>query len=352
MTVRKSVAALSAYPISPVTRRDKLRLDLNENNFGCSPRVLQALANPDRWDVSAYPEYGELYKLLSSRSGLPANHILVTNGADDGIRCLMQVFIEDGDSVVLTDPGFSIFNIFAQAAGAQLVKIAYQPDLRFPFEGFLEAAKAAPKLIAVVRPDSPTGGLISRKQLISLLEAAADSVIVLDETYHHFLGESCVDLVSKYRNLIVLHSFSKAYALAGMRIGIIYTNPAFIQHFRKVNPPFSVNGLAVVAAEAALADDDYLHEVVKVVTSEKTRLIDEFAALGIAAINAPANFLLLNVGAESDDIHARLLAEKIIVKNLNKIPLLRGHFRVAVGPPEANDRFLAAMREIGKPGNR
>ena len=346
MPVRKSVAALSAYPISPVTRRDKLRLDLNENNFGCSPKVIEALSNPDRWDISAYPEYGELYQALSGRSALPVDHILVTNGADDGIRCLMQVFIEDGDKVVLSDPGFSIFNIFAAAAGAQLVKVAYLADLQFPFEGFMTAAIQKPKLMAVVRPDSPTGGLISRKQLVHLLDAAPETIVILDETYHHFLQESCVDLVPQYQNLIVMQSFSKAYALAGMRIGIIYAQPELIQHFRKVNPPFSVNGLAVVAARAALSDADYLQQVVEVVTAEKERLIGAFELLGLQAVNAPANFILLNVGDRADEIHGQLLEEKIIVKNLNKISLLKGHFRVAVGPADVNDRFLQAMKEI------
>ncbi|RMI01660.1 MAG: histidinol-phosphate aminotransferase family protein [Calditrichaeota bacterium] len=346
MKPRPAVAQLEPYPLLPVTRGDKIRLDLNESTRGCSPAVLEALRAVSREDVSAYPDYPELLEKIAGRYGIAPEQLVLTNGADDGIRAVMQTFVDPGETVVVADPSFGMIQLHARVMGARMHPVPYGEDLSFPGEGFLQAACPAPRLIAIVRPDSPTGAVISHRDLTALLESAPHSLIMLDETYHHFLGESCLNWIHRYPNLLVVHSFSKAWGLAGLRLGFIAGAPELLTEIRKVNPPFAVNGLAVRAALAALEDEAFLQEVVADVTREKAFLLAELARLGIPARGSGANFVLMQVGEAAPAIHARLVQQNILVKNLHGIPLLRGYFRVAVGRREENLAFLRALGEL------
>ena len=346
MNTRRDVKALKAYPLTPVLRRDYLRLDLNESNWGCAPSVLEAIGSLNPEMVGFYPDYADLQVEINRHLGLTPAQFILSNGADDGIRAVMQTFVESGDKVVLATPSFGMIALHARVMGARILEVPYQADLKFPAEGFLKLAEEQPKLIAVVRPDSPCGDAISRSQLIALLEKAPNSLIMLDETYHHFLEESCLDLLGRYSNLLILQSFSKAVGLAGLRLGMVAAQPELVNEMRKVNPPFAVNAVAVAAGKAALQAGTYVQEVVAKMKREKVWLLKELANLGISPRNSRANFVLANLGDRSASIHQKLLEAGILVKHLSGIPILAGHFRIAVAPREGGERLVEALKAI------
>ncbi|MFQ5639561.1 MAG: aminotransferase class I/II-fold pyridoxal phosphate-dependent enzyme [bacterium] len=334
---------ISPYPPLPKSRKKKIRFDLNENPCGCSPKVMAALRNATASDIHLYPEYDELRALIATRFGLAAENILLTDGADDGIRSIMQTYIEPGGVILATDPGFAMTAILAGVMGGVIEYVPYKQDFAFPVKGFLSAGGSNPRLVSIVRPDSPTGAVISRSDLIAVVQKFPHSVILLDETYHHFLGETCIDLIRKFDNLIVIHSFSKAYGLAGLRLGFIAAHPERQREIAKVNQPFPVNSLAVIAGLAAVSDTSYLEKVVAEVETEKEFLLHEFANLGLPARRLPTNFILLDIGSASGFVYQTLLKKNILVKHLQQSPLLKGFFRVTVGK-RAHNRIL--VREL------
>lgn len=343
MKARNAVARLNAYALNPGTRRDKLRMDLNESLWGCTPKVGQALAAMGHGGAAAYPDYHDLMAALSDYLGTPEETLLVTNGADDGIRAIMQSFIEPEDAVVVAEPSFGMIDLHARVMGATIRSVPYESDFAYPVAGFEGALAYGARLAAIVRPDSPTGAVIAPDDLERLTAAHPDTIVMLDETYRHFLGESLLPLLKRFPNLVVLQSFSKAFGLAGLRLGVIAARPEVITELRKVNPPFSVNAAAVAAGLACLDDLAFLDETVASVAREKERLRAELKRRGLPVRDSAANFVLVDVGERAEAVHGDLMTAGILVKNLDRMPLLRGHFRVAVGRPEDNDRFLVAL---------
>jgi len=346
---RESVRSVAAYPLISTTRKDKIRLDLNESLWGCSPAVVQALKAIEDLEVIAYPDYNAFMEQLAEFLGLSQEQLLIANGADDAIRAVMQTFIDPGDEVLLAFPSFGMIDLHARVVGADVKHMVYEADLAFPIDKFLSTMSEKTRLVGVVRPDSPCGAVITREELKKLLEFSPQTLVMLDETYTHFLGESCLDLLEAYPNLIILRSFSKAYGLAGLRIGVTAAAPEFILEMRKVNPPFSVNGMAVVAASAAMSDTSFLEGVIEELEVERQYVRQGFEGLGLACRGAAANFHLLQIGDEAEVVHKALLERGILVKNLNKLPNLGGCFRVAIGKREQNDALLNALAEILRP---
>lgn len=346
MKPRKALENVAAYPISPIRRRGKIRLDLNESTRGCSPKVLAALREIQWEDVGAYPEYGKLTAQIAGFHHIRAGQLLLTNGADDGIRTLMQAYIDPGDELILANPTFGIIAIHAKVMGATLKPVAYATDLAFPVAGFLEAITQHTRLIAIVRPDSPTGAVISIGNLRRILKAAPHALVMLDETYHHFLGESLINWIDEFPNLIIMQSFSKAYCLAGLRCGFVAANPAIIRELRKVDPPFSLNNLGVIAVRAAVDDQAYLESVVNDVRREKAWLIAQFQSLELPVRDSAANFILVKFGESAKPVVDALIARDIFIKSLDKIPLLCGWARIAIGTREEHRALLIALKRI------
>lgn len=341
--VREAVAGVQAYGLLPGDRRKMIRMDLNENAWGCSPRVLEALREIDPEDIGVYPYYADFLAEIASVNNVSVDNLVLSNGADDIIRTIMQVFVDAGEKVLVADPSFGIIALHAQIVGANLCKIPYGPDLAFPLEKCLQELPSA-KLLAIVRPDSPTGTFISRDNLQLILESAPNCIVMLDETYHHFLGESCLDLLESYPNLIIIQSFSKAYALAGLRIGLAFAQREVVGELRKVALPFAVNALAVKAGMAALKDTDYLAMTIREMKTEKIWLQEQFDKLGYESRDSFANFILVNIGERADEIAEMLKAENVYVKNLNKMDLLKGWYRITINRRPENEKLLSVIK--------
>jgi histidinol-phosphate aminotransferase len=340
---REVIRSASAYALTDAVRRDKVRLDLNESSWGCSPKVIETLGRIVRGDVCFYPEYGDLLARLASELGAAPGSVMVTNGSDDAIRCVSTAYVSPGSRVVIPVPTFSILLHYPALREADVVRVPYNDDWSFPLDRLLEAVDESTRFIAVVNPNSPTGTSIGRQAFIRILEAAPRAAVILDEAYCTYAGTTFVDLVERFPNLFVLRTFSKAYGLAGLRIGYVVSAPENIRELVKVNPPFSVNTLAVAAAFSALDDREHIETMLGELAVQKQNLARALRDLGFETRDTDANFILVRAGPWSGYITAGLRARKVLVKNLDPYPLLEGWIRVTVGRERENACLLEAL---------
>ncbi|MFH1437556.1 MAG: histidinol-phosphate transaminase [Pseudomonadota bacterium] len=345
---KKAVLGISAYALADRSRKGKIRLDLNENNWGCSPKVIEALRNVRAADISVYPEYGALTAKLSEFLGVEPDTIMTANGSDGAIETIAETYVDRGDEVIIPVPTFSIFEHCCRLRDADIRKVAYTGDLSFPLRKVLDAITGRTRMIVVVNPNSPTGTSIGEDDLAALLKAAPDSVVVLDEAYTRYTGKSHAGLTSQFPNLVALGTFSKAYGLAGLRIGYVISRRENIESMKKVSLPFSVNAMAAAAVIAAIDDQEHVDGMIGAMKEEKKYLAGELEALGIRTRDTEINFILADIGRRSGAVFQKLRSRGILVRML-KEPPLDGHFRITLAGRDENARFVEAMKDIVPP---
>jgi histidinol-phosphate aminotransferase len=331
MRIRKNVRYLPKPTFSPEVPA-RIRLDRNENPFdlpvGLKKELMEELSKiPLNRYPSAYP--GELEEKIAEFHGLEPENIMVANGSDELIGLILKVFA--GDHIVISSPTFGIYGFFATLEGIKTVDVPLDENFQLgDVETFSENARA----IFICSPNNPTGNIQPRERIIEVLETGAP--VVLDEAYAEFAGESNIDLVRDYDNLIALRTFSKAFGLAGARIGYAVASEETMDYIRRVLPPFSVSSLSLKAAEFMLGHTDYVNHVIRYIVEERERLYHEFREY---AYPSRANFLLMKLNA-----HDFLLERGIAVLKLSG--RLEGHIRVTVGKKEENDALIENLREF------
>jgi len=344
--VKKALADVRPYPVPERSRRGLVRLDMNENNYGCPRAVLRALRRIRAEDISLYPDYRPFIGRLAAKIGFRPEEIVLTAGADEAIRAVVETVLEAGDEVVFPVPGFPIYPLAVRLRQGNLVTVPYRADFSFPISEVLAAITPRTRVIVVVSPNNPTGSVISETDLERLLRALPEGVVLLDHTYHRFAGIDFSRQIRCHDNLVTLHSFSKIQGLAGLRLGYILAQADAIVAVSRVLPPFSVNSLALIAAEAALEADGEVAAAVTTIVAERERLRAELEKLGVPAGASRANFLLADFGAGCDKVQEMLASKKIAVKNLDREPGLAGKLRITIGRPRENDILLEELARI------
>ncbi len=343
---RDTVRNLSVYSLPGLSRREKQRMDHNENAWGCSERVLEAVRAVKAEDISVYPSYSSLYRTISGMNKLDVTNILLTNGADEGIRCLLETYIEKGNTVVLTDPTFSMYKLYTAMREGIVRNVPLNGGFAFPTNKFSEQASGS-DLAVIVNPSTPVGSSLDREQIIDLLEALPNTVVILDEAYTEYRGKSDIDLVKNYSNLVVLRSFSKAYGLAGLRLGYIAASVEIIDMIRRIASPYNVNSLVLIAAEAALRDDLHFKRVLADTAKEKKYLRESLARLGIKSLASDTNFFAAYLGENCDSLCEEITRNGILIKNLNGEAVMKNWVRITVGTREENHRLLNILKRKG-----
>ncbi len=246
--------AFGTYEAPEEGREGKLRLDFNENTVGCSPAVLRALRKVTPEQLAMYPEYEKSVRRLAASFGVRPAEMLLTNGVDDALRLLMEVFIEPGDTVLIPEPTFSMYRFFSQVAGARIVSVRYDEAMNFPLEETLRELARSPHILFIANPNNPTGTLLDEAALAQILDAARRTLVLVDEAYFDFAGITVLPWIRRRPNLVVSRTFSKAEGLAALRLGALFARADVIAGMRRAFTPYPVNSLALVAAEAALSD--------------------------------------------------------------------------------------------------
>jgi histidinol-phosphate aminotransferase len=347
LSARKAVLEMHEYH-PPLAGRKGLRMDFNENTEGCSPRVLARVREITAEELARYPEREPVEAVAAAHLGLPAEQVLLTNGVDEAIHLLCEAYLEPSDEVMVVTPTFGMYQIFAEATGATVVRVQCGEDLRFPFEQVLERMSAATKLIAIASPNNPTGGVASREQLLAIAKAVPNAAMLVDEAYYEFHGKTVLSDVVRLDNLFVARTFSKAFGLAGLRIGILAGPSGQMRMVRRVSSPYSVNAVALVALPVALENSDYVGNYVEQVVAGRNRLERELTQASITWWPSEANFVLFRVGERHKDFVTAMRQRGILVRDRSADPGCDGCVRITLGTPAQTDRLLALLGEVLK----
>jgi histidinol-phosphate aminotransferase len=346
--IRPRQAVLKMAPYSPPTagRAGKLRLDFNENTVGCSPRVIEHLKRClDAGGLAVYPEYGEAKQAVAEFFRVSPEQFVFTNGTDEAIQVFINTYVDDGGEVLLLRPAYAMYRFYAEVAGAKVREIDYEgPTMEFPLKALLQAITPATRAVLIANPNNPTGTGLSLLAIERILKRARRAVVFIDEAYFEFSGVTALGQIERAPNLFVSRTFSKVYGMAAMRLGCLFSHPANIAYLHKAQSPYSVNALAVLAAQAAVRDTAYIENYVAEVLAARELLCVGLEKLHIPYVPSSANFVLVRVGRRAIEIRDCLRDRGILVRDRSyEAP---GCVRVTVGTRAQTRRLLAALEEI------
>jgi histidinol-phosphate aminotransferase len=341
---RARVQAMKEYH-PPLGSRDALRLDFNENTLACSPKVREALGRISAGSLTRYPEREPVEAVAAAHLGLRAEQVALTNGVDEAIHVLFETFLEAGDELLLPVPTYTMYEVYASATEARAVAVEADAGLLFPFERLLNAIAPRTKIVAVANPNSPSGSVATRAQLLEIARRAPHAVLFVDEAYFHFHGETVMDLVGSIPNLVVARTFSKAYGLAGLRLGLLAGPAELMRWVRRVLSPYSVNSLALACLPPALEDTAYLDWYVGEVLAARA---DFEAALDAAKVRrwpSRANFILVEIGPKHAEFVRLMRAAGVLVRDRSSDPGCDGRVRITIGTREQMRHAAVALNE-------
>ena len=341
---RRAVLAMPEYH-PPLAGRDALRLDFNENTLAPSPKVMERLLRTTAEGLTKYPEREGVERIAAAHLGLQPDQVLLTNGVDEAIHLLCAAFLEEDDEALIQTPTFFMYEVSAGMMTPHVTKVQADASLEFPFARFLAAITPRTKLIMVASPNNPTGAVVSREHLLAICTAAPQAVVMVDEAYYHFFGESVMEDVGKVPNLIVARTFSKAYGLANLRIGLLAGNAELMKYARKVSSPYNVNGVALECLPVALADDAYVVWYAEQVRAGLGRMMDGLRALGVDFFPSHANFALMKIGPKHAELVKVMRARGVLLRDRSTDPGCDGYVRITIGVDEHVTRGLAALKE-------
>jgi len=354
--VRPELATMKSYaPIEPtdvLSRRAELssgkivKLDGNENPYGCSPKVYQALAAYPYYHNYPDPEQRELRKALEEYTGLGAPHIVCGTGSDDLIDLILRLFLRPSDEVINCPPTFGMYPFSTDVCGGRVIEVPRSEDFSLDMAGIKKALTEKAKVIFVASPNNPTGNAATGEEISELIDTG--KVVVVDEAYFEFSNSvTMTNLVSSCPNLVVLRTFSKWAGLAGLRIGYGLFPMEIARYLMKIKQPYNANAAAQAAVLASLADIDYLRANVAKIVMERERLFGRLKELGwLKPYPSQANFVLCSLAkGNAQEIWQGLRKKGIFIRYFDT-PGLRDCLRITVGRPEDTDALIKALKEV------
>jgi len=353
--IRPELKAMKAYiPIEPtdvlsqrtdIPEENVIKLDGNENPYGCSASVKKALADYAYYNLYPDPEQRELRKALEKYTGISSEYILAGSGSDELIDLILRLFVKPGDKVINCPPTFGMYPFSTEVCGGKVVSIARNQDFSIDVAAIKKAIDKQTKVIFIASPNNPSGNITPEQIILELVNIP--TVVVIDEAYFEFSGSSVASLVPKYANLIVLRTFSKWAGLAGLRVGYGIFPVNMVKYLMKIKQPYNVNTAAKVAAIESLKDMNYLRGTINAIIDERERLLTRLSQLDCMKVYpSQANFILCSVlNGKAKAIHEGLQKKGIFVRYFDT-PLLNNCLRISVGKPEHTDTLIAALKEI------
>jgi histidinol-phosphate aminotransferase len=354
--VRRHLVKVETYasvdPTEELARRagispDKVvRLNANENPFGPSPAVTRAVAATS---LNVYPDPNQrrIRAALSKYTGQPQERLLAGAGADELIDLLMRLFLEPGDRALDCDPTFGMYSFCARINNASVRSVPRDAAFDIDVDAVKAGIDGRTKIVFVCSPNNPTGNRVTEAQARRLLDLGV--IVALDETYYEFSGTTLAPLADEYDNLVVLRSFSKWAAVAGLRVGYMIASPEVVSHLIDIKPPYNINVAAEAAVLASLEDPGPLLNNVSVLVDQRKRLEGELRRLGLRFWPSDGNFLLVDFGRDGRQVYEELGSRGIFVRYFSH-PRLRTSLRITSGTPDQMDRLIAALGEVAKGG--
>jgi histidinol-phosphate aminotransferase len=341
---RRMVVAMPEYH-PPLAGRNALRLDFNENTFAASPKVIARLRETTAEDLTKYPEREGVEAVAAAHFGLDAKQVLLTNGVDEAIHIVCAGLLEEDDEAIICTPTFFMYEVSVRMMTPHLVRVQADASLAFPYERFAAAITPRTKLIVISSPNNPTGAVVSREQILAICAKAPHAAVLVDEAYYHFHGETVLDDVKRVPNLLVARTFSKAYGMASLRIGMLAGNAELIRYMRKVSSPYNVNGVALDCLPVALADEAYIAWYAEQVRVGLGRTMDVLRKFGVDFFPSHANFVLMKIGAKHAELVKAMRAKGVLLRDRSSDPGCDGYVRITIGVEAHVTRGLQALEE-------
>jgi histidinol-phosphate aminotransferase len=345
LRARQSVRSLKEYH-PPLGNREGLRLDFNENTVGCSTRVLKRLRTLTGEDLARYPVRDKGEQVVAEHLGVSTDELLLTNGTDEAIHLICETYLEPSDEALIMVPTFAMFEIYAAATGARVTSIPSESDFQFPTQAVLSRITERTRFIAVANPNNPTGAFVPIPDLLQIAAAAPDAAVLIDEAYFEFCGETAIPRWHDASNLFVSRTFSKAYGMAGLRIGVLMGKQEQMRVVRRASSPYNLNSVALACLPDALSDGNFVNAYVTHVKQGRSELESELAAWGVRFWPSRANFVLIHLAENCRPFIREMRARGILVRDRSADFGCENCVRITLGTRDHNRQMLSALREV------
>jgi len=344
--IKSQVRSIPAYTLAAL--ETEIKMNQNENPFEVPDDLKQEvldLATKRPW--GRYPEFvpDEFLALLAEHVGWKREGMLAGNGSNELIQALLSVTCEPGVRVLICQPTFTLYKLLATVYGAEVIEtFLRREDMAFDVPAIVaEIERTQPAVVILNSPNNPTGTNLSLDGWRAICDAAP-GLVVADQAYVEFGGDSVIPLLSEYERLIVLRTFSKAGSLAGLRVGYAACNPEIAEQIAKAKLPYNVNFFTIAAASVVLKHQDRFASVIELLRSERDRVYTRMSEMpDVRVYPSAANYLLFETPLQPDIVFRRVYDHGVLIRNVSKYPMLERALRVSIGTPEENDRFLAAL---------
>ena len=347
--IKSAVRDLRAYSLSP--HRTTVKLNQNENPWDAPLRIKEeTLSRLALRPWSRYPDFvpTSLHEKLAQFASWTPAGVIAGNGSNELIQAVLMVTVGEKKRVLISEPTFALYRQVTTVLGGQVQSVPLQPGLQFDAAALLRSIEQTqPQVTIICSPNNPTGCKISDSDLKMILETAR-GLVVVDEAYHEFAGHSAVPLLKDYENLVVLRTFSKAMALASLRLGYLLAAPALVTEIRKAVLPYNLNAFSQTAAEVALEMyESELRPLVKLILAERDRVLEQLRQIdGLEPVPSQANFMIVRSALPPQQVFTELIKRDILIRDVSHYPMLHDYFRFSVGTPQENDLLLKSLREI------
>lgn len=326
-----------------------LRLHLNENTGGCSPKVVEAVRSFDAAALATYPDYRAAVLETADFLGVDPERLVLTNGLDEGVLLASIAYLAPADEppeLIVAMPAFETYITTARAMHARVVSVPAQPGYTFPAAAILAAATPRTRLIYINNPNNPTGQPVPMEAIRQIARGVPQAVVFVDEAYYDFTGDTFLGEAAEYPNVLIGRTFSKAHGLAGLRIGAMIASPPLLEPIRFVLPLFNLNVVAVAALRAALTDRTFTPWYVAQAAESKDLLYAALDRAGLPYWKSAANFVLVDGGARARDLVDGLIARGVLVRDRTRDPHCPNCFRITAGVVEHTRKAVAALEEL------
>ncbi len=341
---RDAIVRMEPYHPPTSGRGGKLRLDFNENTVGSLGKALAAVRKLSAADLAMYAEYDSALPEFARRFRVRPAEMTLTNGSDEAIQLIVNTYVNAGEKVLMLRPTYAMYRFYSQIAGAAIEEVDYGPDLSFPAHDLTRRLNRSTRAVLLANPNNPTGTSASNDQLRAILEAAPRAAVLVDEAYFEFSGQSVLRWIGKYPSLFVCRTFSKAYGLAALRIGCLFSHADNITAIRKGQSPYSVNMAGVAGALAALKDQDALQRSVAEVMESRRMLCDALDALSWNHFPSDANFVLVEFGSDAAAVCDLMSARKVLLRDRSY--QIAGCVRITVGTISQTHRLIRELKKV------
>ncbi|MBF0473746.1 MAG: histidinol-phosphate transaminase [Nitrospirae bacterium] len=354
MTVPKYVDKINPYvPGKPIEELERelgitgsIKLASNENPLGASPKAISAIKNLN-YSLNRYPDGNGFYlkEALSALHNVKSDEIILGNGSNELLDVAVRTFMQPGDDAVMADPSFIVYPMSVSSVGCNIVNIPLR-DYRHDLKAMADAITVHTKIVFIANPNNPTGTIVYRDEFDDFINRIPDRVlVVMDEAYYEYVTDSDNPDTLKYfrdgLDILILRTFSKAYGLAGLRIGYGIANSDIIKQMNKIRAPFNTNTIAQTAAISALDDVEHIRKSIEINEQGKLYLYKELTDMGIFFVKTQANFMYIDLKVDVREIYIKLMALGIIIR-----PMGQTVIRVTIGLPEENKLFIDRLKEV------